>query len=295
MNILKQSEIRIMEKLFKGKAIYQPKGRAGEYSRWACNFYKGCPNGCTYCFLKKGVLKHAMGGDTAKLKDCFKSPDHAIEVFQNELIDHRNELQQCGLFFTFSSDPFLEKTIDLTVRAIDICMANGIPVKLLTKRADWIEGYFTPNAQFCAFPYLIKSEYKSKIAFGFTLTGHDELEPGASPNAERIEAMSKLHDMGFKTFASIEPIIDFSGSLKMIKESRFCCDLFKIGLESGKKYDKNELTSFMVYVLNYSEKIMGGIKPDFKIYFKDTLLKQADISRDNLPKICVTRDYNLFK
>ncbi|KAA6320448.1 hypothetical protein EZS27_029784 [termite gut metagenome] len=38
-------------KPFNGKAIYNPSGKAGEYSYWACNFYNGCSNGCTYCYL----------------------------------------------------------------------------------------------------------------------------------------------------------------------------------------------------------------------------------------------------
>ena len=36
-----------MEK-FNGKAIYNPSGKAGEYSTWACNFYVGCSNMCEY-------------------------------------------------------------------------------------------------------------------------------------------------------------------------------------------------------------------------------------------------------
>lgn len=32
----------------------------------------------------------------------------------------------------------------------------------------------------------------------------------------------------------------------------------------------------------------------FKIYFKDSLLKQAGIDRDTLPNNCVGRDYNIF-
>jgi len=54
-----------MEKQFKGKAIYNPSGKAGEYSYWACNFYKGCSNGCTYCYLKKGVLALAFGSSSS--------------------------------------------------------------------------------------------------------------------------------------------------------------------------------------------------------------------------------------
>ena len=35
---------------FNGKAIYNPKGKAGEYAPWACNFYTGCSNDCEYCY-----------------------------------------------------------------------------------------------------------------------------------------------------------------------------------------------------------------------------------------------------
>lgn len=58
-------------KNFKGKAIYNPSGKAGEYSYWACNFYVGCSNGCTYCYCKKGILAGAMGQDKPQLKKCF--------------------------------------------------------------------------------------------------------------------------------------------------------------------------------------------------------------------------------
>ena len=38
---------------------------------------------------------------------------------------------------------------------------------------------------------------RDKIAWGFTLTGRDDLEPGASLNTERIRTMRYLHDAGF--------------------------------------------------------------------------------------------------
>ena len=30
--------------------IYEPKGRAREYSPLACNLYMGCTHGCKYCY-----------------------------------------------------------------------------------------------------------------------------------------------------------------------------------------------------------------------------------------------------
>ena len=37
-------------------AIHQPRERAAEYGRFAGGFHNGCPNGCTYCFLKLGPV-----------------------------------------------------------------------------------------------------------------------------------------------------------------------------------------------------------------------------------------------
>jgi hypothetical protein len=106
----------------------------------------------------------------------------------------------------------------------------------------------------------------------------------------------KLHYAGFKTWASIEPIIDFNSSLDMInKGCNFqCCDLFKIGLESGKKYGKSDLVAFIEYALWLCEK-GHDLKEPIPIYFKDSLLKAAGISRESLPENCVTQDYNMFQ
>lgn len=264
-------------KTYKGKAIYNPSGKAGEYSYWAANFHVGCSNGCEYCYCKKGILAGVMGQEKPQLKACFKNEQHALEVFEKELNQNLTELQKHGLFFSFTTDPMLISIKRMTYEAVKICGYYSIPVKILTKRADFISP-FTPFNEFS----------KNLIALGFTLTGHDELEPGASTNAERIEAMKKLHDAGFITFASIEPVIDFESSLKMIQQSHNFCDLYKIGLESGRKYDIEKLRYFAFMVKYY----LTGT--DVKIYFKDSLLKAAGINRDALPANCVTRDYNIF-
>lgn len=101
-----------------------------------------------------------------------------------------------------------------------------MPIILLSK--------IVPNLNFAKRFIIIDEDFattRRDIAFGFTLTGHDELEPGASTNAERINAMQKLHEAGFKTWASIEPIIDFGSSLAMILDCLTFCDYFKIGLQ----------------------------------------------------------------
>nr|WP_320037159.1 radical SAM protein [uncultured Bacteroides sp.] len=266
-------------KNFKGKAIYNPSGKAGEYSYWACNFYVGCSNGCTYCYLRKGIGKAVLGGDHPTLKKCFKDEKDALQIFKKELLANIDELRKHGIFFTFTSDPMLPETISLTFDAIDICLKHNIPVKVLTKQSDWWNMWYSRANIFVDKQHL--------VAFGFTLTGHDELEPNASTNMKRLSAMAKLHKAGFKTWASIEPIIDIPSSLAMINLSHGFCDLYKIGLESGRRYPKLDIEIFV--------EMVNTMYSDCLIYFKDTLLKQAGIERSDLPSNCVDRDYNIFK
>jgi len=257
-----------------GKFIYLCKGAAAEYSKYAANGYVGCSNLCSYCYCKKGILKGVMGQDKPQLKKCFKNEDHAIEFFKKEVLQNKAELQKHGLFFSFTTDPLLPETQNLTFQAIDICHWYSVPIKILTKKTQWI--------------YILPDKYERfNIAFGFTLTGHDELEPNASTNIERIEAMKRLKNTGFKTFGSFEPIIDFESTLEMIAQTGDCCDLVKIGLMSGAKYDKFELCKFM-----FTVQLMCENK---KVYFKDSLLKLSGIKREQLPLNCVNRDYNLFQ
>lgn len=275
---------------FKGKAVYNPSGKAKEYSYWACNFYNGCSGMCSCCYCKKGITTKVLGGDRPTLKKCFKDEEHACSIFRKEIIDNLEELRRCGLFFSFTTDPLLQDTKDLTWAAVNICLNFNIPVKILTKQVEWFDEYLGDIMR----DRLSDNKY---IAFGFTLTGHDELEPNCATNAERIAAMKLLHEKGFKTFASIEPIIDFESSYRMIVELCGACDLFKIGLESGKRYSKMETLTFMFNLPMFLFDYNGKRFSDSKVYFKDSILKAAGIERDKLNdgfSNCVNRDYNLF-
>lgn len=267
-----------MIKNFNGKAIYNPSGKAGEYAAWACNFFTGCSNDCQYCYCKKGFLAKVWS-DKAQLKKCFKDRDHALEVFTREIDANLEALQASGLFFTSTSDPMLADTRDLTMEAIFIALSRGIPSQILTKRADFLD-----HPSMKALKLL-----PGMIAWGFTLTGHDDLEPGASSNFERIYAMKQLHGMGFKTFASIEPVVDFPSAFSMINLSLEFCDLYKIGLMSGKRYNSQE-RSEADFLLALLKEAPG------RYYLKESLIKLLEIDRSDLPADkFVGIDFNIFK
>lgn len=96
------------------------------------------------------------------------------------------------LHFNFVSDPCLPETIELNWKCIEYALSH-----------------------------------QDLLAVGFSLTGCDDLEPGASPNDQRIWAMQVLHNAGVKTWASIEPIIDPVKSFEMIERTIEFCDHYK--------------------------------------------------------------------
>ena len=269
-----------------GKAIYSPKGKAGEYAKYACNFYVGCSNDCDYCYCKRGVLGHAMGKPQATLKKCFKNEEHALEVFKKELSANIVELQHHGLFFTFTSDPFIDECKRLTIAAVYEAVGNGVPCKILTKRADFIDDL--PRE------WYINPHYLSRIAFGFTMTGHDELERGASTNDERVAAMKTLHMIGFRTFASIEPVVTIDASMEVIRKAMRHCNLFKIGLMSGKRnYTPEEVEAFVKSIMSIVIEHNRTNSRNTKVYWKESVRDYIDKDCSVIP-YCVKSDYNIF-
>lgn len=221
------------------KAIYQPSGKAGEYAAWACNLYTGCSNNCDYCYCKRGPLGHLWTLEP-RLKKCFKNENDAYDTFVCEIGCNNDELRRKGLFFSFTTDPMLPRSRNLTIACITIAVESDIPVTVLTKMADFVDDFIE------LFP---EGEYRDHVIVGFTLTGHDEMESHAAANVMRVEAMRRLHDAGFKTFASLEPVIDVRTTLDMFTLIRDynCCDHVKVGLQSGRKTPYNPKDIKMLY------------------------------------------------
>lgn len=266
-----------MEKEINGKAIYSPKGAAREYGCIGCNFYTGCPHRCSYCYLKRGVLSNTLGGTEVRLKSSFRDEDHALAVFKQEVNNNLEACRQHGIFFSFTTDPLIEETRVLTFSAMASAISFGVPVYVLTKDADFIEsaaGKWWLD-QLLAEPALVH--------FGFTLTGRDDMEPGAPSNHERTQALRRVKEMGFKTFASIEPVIDWESAGFMVFDTLGWCDHYKIGLRSGVPRDVydpfNTLSSAQRIVSHITE---AGATVYLKHSLVDFLRKSASIPKSDV-------------
>lgn len=175
--------------------------------------------------------------------------------------------------------------------AMRYCICHSIPVIILTKQTWWVDAFVSEiidNETAWNLDYHRVQEF---LAIGFTLTGHDEMEPGCASNQERIGAMKWLHTEGFKTWASIEPIIDFDSSYQMMEQTFRYCDLYKVGLRSGGKYNVKDAEWFAVKAL------LSGSCNHTKVYLKDSLIKLTGLDRNAMKEIhssYVDADYNLF-
>lgn len=304
-----------------GKIIYVPAGKAREYAPWAANIFVGCSNDCAYCYCKKGVLGHGMGQKIPQLKKPFQVDsdpvfggtahgrmmdfvlgcNKAVIVFGKELEKYRDRIMADGkgIFFTFSSDPCLLKPVDTfetfmrcALRALG-CDENGkrtndlppVPVTILTKCTDWTKGIGG---------YRLMKAGGQNLCVGFTLTGRDDLEPNASPNMARVEAMRKVYEYGVHTFASVEPVIDLDDSLEMIKATLGFCDEYKIGLESGMKHNRKPITvEGLVQFVEDVQRLVAEKAPTAKIYWKESITQKVD-GLVKFSENVVDASYNIF-
>jgi len=194
-------------------AIYTPGGRAREYSPLAVNFYHGChAEPCAYCFAKSMAAR--FGRPWQAVTTPTMTPAQLAATFRK----HAGSQQQ--VLFCFTTDPYsvADVTHGLTRVALTEALANRVPVSILTK-----------GGRRCLRDLDLFKAFGSHILVGATLTGCDDLEPGAAPNAERLDVLRELHAAGVPTWASFEPVIRPDASLALLREAVHVCDLVKIG------------------------------------------------------------------
>ena len=95
------------------RVIYEPKGRAKEYSELACNWYMGCTHGCKYCF--------APGCMRKKMEDWHKNVtlrDNILHLFRKDAEDMYENKDTRPILFSFLSDPYqpIEEKYKITTK-----------------------------------------------------------------------------------------------------------------------------------------------------------------------------------
>jgi DNA repair photolyase len=198
------------------KVIYQPKGKALEYSPLALNLYKGCAHGCTYCYAKK--MAKRFGNDTFSVS---VSRPNILEKLNEDGFNMRGRMDKREINLCFMCDPYSPPDGgDITREALLILYKYSLNVSILTKA----------GTRACRdFDLLKKACWK----FGSSITcfgqQRTKIEPNAANLFDRISAIQTAHKMGIFTYVSLEPVIDADQAIEIITSLYPFVDFWKIG------------------------------------------------------------------
>lgn len=236
--------------------IYEPKGRAKEYSDLACNLYMGCPHGCKYCFAPACMRKSPEQWHSATTPR-----KNVIDLFRKDAQSLRGD--QRKILFSFLSDPYqpMEGEMHLTRQALEIVNFYHLKSQVLTKG---LSKFIVPDLP------LMK---EAGTELGITLCFMDdskrlEWEPEAAPVPDRLATLKAAHERGIYTWVSLEPVIDPQEALAVIRAAAPFVDFWKIGkLNHMKAVEKLiDWKAFRQQVLELLEKLQAKyyIKNDLK-------------------------------
>ena len=196
--------------------IYEPKGKAREYSPLALNLYEGCAHGCIYCYarmIRKKKIEQFV--DAKPRKDILSKLEHDLENWNGK----KDTCLLC-----FMCDPYqpLDVELKLTRLAIRALNRHGFPVQILTK-----------GGMRAARDFDILSQNQGN-KFAVTLTTDDPVEssqwePSATLPSERIESLKLAHENGIETWVSFEPVFNPDAVYRLINATHSFVDLYKVG------------------------------------------------------------------
>jgi len=226
--------------------IYEPSGKAREYSPLACNMYIGCNHGCKYCYAPS-IRKTTR----EKYKETYLRRNILHEI-EKDCKKYYNTDKQ--VLLSFMSDPYnsLDSKLRMTRETLKIFLKHKIPTAILTKSKDILNDID------------VIKKFESSIQCGMTLTFDNDndskgWEPEASLPQERINVLKTLKQNNVKTWASFEPVIRPEQSLNMIKKTLKYVDVYKIGKINNyagldKAIDWNDFLNKVIILLRNANK-----------------------------------------
>jgi len=205
------------------RAIYEPRGRAREYSPLALDIYNGCDHCCSYCFVP--ILRKRFGQDFPINPRPRKG---ILEEVKQTAHKYSRDKQ---ILLSFSGDPYCQADIEfaMTRKILKVLLKYQATIAILTKGriSLWDKDLFKLFEQ---------------IKVGATLTCDNEKdslvwEPYAALPADRISTLKKLHENGIKTWVSFEPVIYPEQTLHLIDLTHEFVNHYKIGKMNYREMD----------------------------------------------------------
>jgi len=253
--------------------IYEPAGRAREYSPLALNYFKGCDHDCKYCYVP-----NMLGRFNSQY-------DHKIVTAPkdfSQLETSSRKMQGCDkqILLSFTGDPYCNAENGETRKVLEILNFYGHKVAILTK-----------NPEKALKDIDIMKMFGNRLKIGSTLTFDNDIdskewEHGAALPKSRIDGLRKFAENGIKTWASFEPVIIPEQSLNLLLAVSEFIDHVKIGKINNykgidKKIDWSKFIFDSVRICR-DNNIQFYIKNDLAIHNKGVYLSGSEINEDYL-------------
>ena len=172
--------------------LYETKVEYGDYTM---NHVLGCAHGCKFpCYA---YLQKKRFGQVKSYEEWLEPylVSNTLELLDKEIPKLKDKIRSVQLCFT--TDPFMygyDEIAEMSIAAIRKLNEAGIKCTVLTKGILPIE----------------LSELSKENEYGITLISLDEkyrnkMEPYSAPYEERLASLRALHELGCKTWVSVEP------------------------------------------------------------------------------------------
>jgi len=197
--------------------IYEPTGKAREYSELALNLYSGCSHKCLYCYCPS-IMRKSL--------DVWSAHPKARTNIIKQVDREASKMRGCDkeLLLSFMSDPYQdEEAAFLTRQALLILERNEFQhVQVLTKAGFRAVKDFdiiarNPGWKFGSTIMVRTEELREKW------------EPGAPSIQSRYEAVKIANDKRIFTWVSIEPVVDVEEALKVMRDLLPYVSFWKVG------------------------------------------------------------------
>jgi len=170
---------------------------------WVINHYSGCTHGCVYCYARFICKWRKQKEKWGEFID--------VRINAPELVIKESKDKTGTVILCTSSDPYqpIEKKYGLTRRVLENLNKN-LKLFILTK-SDLILKDINVFKKF------------KEIELGLTITCLNEsikklFEPFSPSSRKRLNALKRLKEEGFRTYAFIGPILPYLTDLKRIFE-----------------------------------------------------------------------------
>jgi len=246
--------------------IYEPSGKAREYSPLALNIYSGCDHRCTYCYVP--MIRRGVDPATVTRRKNF------LETLDKELTKN-TPLDQ--VLLSFMCDPYCHADVELqeTRKSLTVLAKHRATVAVLTK-----------GGSRCLRDLDLFRSMGKCIKIGATLTFQNErqsleVEPGAASPSDRLSALEMVHKAGIKTFVSIEPVVDPAQSLGLIRNSLGFVDQYKVGKMNHFEKRFSSGVDWTVFLYSAVDMLRSHgkkfyIKEDLRAFDRDHILTKEE-------------------